>query len=318
MSGTAEHFFPVWWLSNRHLQSCFTTFFPSRARVKVTWERLELPDGDFTDLCWAGTNQEGPIFILLHGLEGSAQSPCIQAMLNWLAPQWKVVVLHFRGCSGRLNRLSRSYHAGDYGDLAYLMGVLQLRYPRRPLIAIGFSLGGSILLRYLANHPEASLQCAVAVSVPFELQACVDYLSNFYHWVLLRTLKQKTLAKIRAGYDMPVSEKELRRLNNFTSFDNAVTAPLHGFCGAKHYYESASIRSSLKRIGHPTLIIHALDDPLIPAHCVPAINEVSSHIMLDLHQKGGHLGFIEGLVPGGPVQWLKKRIGNFLKNFIIK
>ncbi len=310
----SKHFKPVWWLKNRHFQSCFSTFFPLRAKAVLTWEQLELPDGDFIDLCWAGPEQ-ARILVLLHGLEGSVKSHYVQLMLDTLVEnQWRVVVMHFRSCSGRLNRLSRSYHAGEVGDLDYLIRALKIRYPDRSISSLGFSLGGNVLLHYLAQFPQSTLQSAVAVSVPFELSQCVDYLPRFYQWSFLRTMKQKAFEKIKLGYDMPINLKELKTLFDFRSFDDALTGPLHGFCGARDYYEKMTIRHSLSMIQHPTLIIHALDDPLVPAECIPKSTELSPSIHLELFQVGGHVGFIEGVFPWKLNYWLKGRILSFLSD----
>ena len=308
-------FEPPWWLSNRHVQSCVSPIFHPPARVVVRWEQLELPDGDFIDLCWAGENHL-PLVVLLHGLEGSVHSHYIQLMLDALTTAgWQAVVMHFRTCSGRLNRLPRAYHAGETQDLHYLMQTIVTRFPDLPMSAVGFSLGGNVLLHYLVQHPKAPLCRAIAVSVPFDLNRCSDYLAQFYHWMMLHTMKNKTMAKIKAGYKMPVDLQELNTINDFRHFDDKVTAPLHGFSGADEYYEAVTIRHLLNKIEHPTLIIHALDDPLVPSECVPHEKELSKKIVLDLSEKGGHVGFVQGL-PWQPQSWLKQRILDFLQKSV--
>lgn len=305
---------PPWWLRNPHVQSCLNTIFPpSVPNILLTWEELTLPDSDFIDLCWAGP-EEGPIVILLHGLEGSVQSHYIQLMLDILTrSSFRVVVMHFRTCSGRLNRLARSYHAGEIGDLSYLVKVLRSRYPNQIISIVGFSLGGSVLLHYLAKYPKAPLKKAVCVSVPFDLKQCVDYTPFFYQWQLLRTMRLKAIQKIKQGLDMPVSVKEVSSIRCFEVFDNIVTAPLHGFCNVKEYYESNSVRSMLRHIEHATLIIHSEDDPLVPRTCVPTRHEISPNIRLELQAQGGHIGFIQGVSPWRLQYWLTNRIVSFLK-----
>lgn len=307
-----KQFTPPWWLQNRHLQSCYSTLFPHTAKTIINWEQLELPDGDFLDLCWAGPSG-APIVILLHGLEGSVNSHYIQVMLDALVDDgWQVVVMHFRTCSGRLNRLPRSYHAGETGDLTYLLQVLKNRFPGRKISAIGFSLGGNVLLRYLVENPISPLSCAIAISVPFELNKCSDYLAYIYHRRLLKSMKQKIIDKIKHGYEMPTTVSEVRTADSFRSFDEMVTAPLHGFSNADDYYSKVSVRPYLRFIERPTLIIHALDDPLVPADSVPARDELSENIYFELTRKGGHVGFIEGVLPWSPRYWLKERILGFL------
>lgn len=311
-------FTPPWWLRNRHFQSCYSTLFPPTAKTLIRWEQLELPDGDFIDLCWSGPS-EAPLVVLLHGLEGSVNSHYIQLMLDALVDGgWQVVVMHFRTCSGRMNRLPRSYHAGETGDLTYLLHVLKDRFPHKSISAVGFSLGGNVLLRYLVENPISPLRCVVAISVPFELNKCSDYLAYLYHWTLLKSMKQKTIDKIKQGYDMPVTISEVKSVDNFRGFDEKITAPLHGFKSADDYYTRVSVRPYLKLIDSPTLIIHALDDPLVPADSVPTQDELSEKIYFELTRNGGHVGFIQGAFPWIPRYWLKQRILDFLNKKVRK
>ena len=137
-------------------------------------ERLELPDGDFVDLCWTVTASDAvqtPVIAVFHGLEGSIHSPYAMPLLKQISDAgWQGVFMHFRGCSGEPNRLERSYHSGDTGDIRYLLESLSERYPGTPLFAVGYSLGGNALLKYLGeSQKDSPLQAAVAVSVPFTL-----------------------------------------------------------------------------------------------------------------------------------------------------
>ncbi len=303
-----HYFSPPWWLSNRHVQSCLSTIFPQRAQVDLVWEELNLPDGDFLDLCWTGP-MDGPVVILLHGLEGSVNSHYIQLMLNVLSRMgWRVVVMHFRTCSGRLNRLARSYHAGDIEDITYLIEALSSRYPQQCFSIIGFSLGANVLLHYLSHTVSAPIRQAIAVSVPFELSTSVDYSPQFYQWKLLYTMKEKTLQKIKQGLDMPATVQEVAKIHDFRSFDNIVTAPLHGFCSAKEYYERTTIRPFLRGIEHATLIIHSWDDPLVSPSSVPAAAELPACVKLELYERGGHVGFVQGRAPWKLQYWLADRI----------
>lgn len=314
MKGT-QHFEPPWWLRNCHLQSCFSAIFRPKCRNDVLWEQLDLPDGDFVDLCWAG-RMGNPVVVLLHGLEGSVNSHYIQLMVNTLASQWNVVVMHFRSCSGRLNRLPSSYHASHTDDFDYLLQVIQRRFPTRPILAIGFSLGGGVLMHHLVRNPNSPLAAAVAVSLPFELGRCADYIPSFYRWSLLRSMKTKCIQKILAGQEIPATIDQIRNLSDFRSFDNLLTAPLNGFVDADDYYRSSSVRSLLKGVERSTLIIHAEDDPLIPSDTIPYKDELSSSIIFDLHKCGGHVGFISASLPWRIERWFQLRILDFLRKSV--
>ena len=285
-------------------------------RPQLRRERLELPDGDFVDLDWT-LNDSGPIVILFHGLEGSSRSHYARGMLASL-PQhgMRAVLMHFRGCSGEPNRLARAYHSGDTGDIDFLVRTLRAREPNTPLAAIGYSLGGNALLKWLGEQgKDAPVQCAAAVSVPFLLHESTAHmnrgLSRIYQWHLLKSLKQG--AHRKAGkFTPPAPLEEIDRMKSFFEFDDRVTARLHGFDDALHYYTSSSSRQYLNRIRIPTLIVHAIDDPFMHAQVIPAAGELSPPIELDLHRHGGHAGFVGGSLPWKPRYWLEERIPAWL------
>jgi len=310
----AETYFkPPWWLSNRHVQSAYGSLIGLEPRVRVRWQQLDLPDGDFVDLCWAGSHG-APLVVVLHGLEGSVNSHYIQATLQAiLSCQWQAVVLNFRSCSGRLNRLARSYNGGDYTDLAFLLDTLDQTHADVPKAAVGFSLGGNVLMRYLGNHPEASLVAAVGVSVPYDYDASADYLPSFYQHSLLRSMKRKALQKIQQGLLMPATESQVRAVKRLRQFDNLLTAPLYDFDSALHYYHSVSCRNDLIYIKTPTMILHALDDPFIPPETVPVAARLSENIQMEITESGGHLGFIQGGLPWRPKYWFDQRMLKFLR-----
>jgi len=317
MADATTPFKPAWWLRNPHLQTLWPVFFRRRLRPPLRRERLELPDGDFVDLDWT-LNDSGPIVILFHGLEGSSHSHYARGMLTSL-PQhgMRAVLMHFRGCSGEPNRLARAYHSGDTGDIDFLVRTLKAREPNTPLAAIGYSLGGNALLKWLGEQgKDAPVQCAVAVSVPFLLHESTAHmnrgLSRVYQWHLLKSLKQGARRKA-AMFSPPAPLEEINQMKGFFEFDDRVTARLHGFEGAMHYYTSSSSRQYLNRIRIPTLIVHASDDPFMHAKVIPEAGELSPDVELDLHRHGGHVGFVGGHLPWKPRYWLDERIPVWLQ-----
>lgn len=308
------HFTPAPFFSNPHVQTLWPTLFRSTVKLALKRERITLADGDFIDLDW-GASQTGPIVLLCHGLEGSVNSPYIRGMMASLsASGWRVVVMNFRGCSGEPNRLARAYHSGDTGDIAHIITHLQRQYPRDNLFAIGYSLGGNALLKYLGEIGNSqTLTAAVAVSVPFDLDNAAYTLRKsafgLYQRYLLGKLKASVLRK-RPLLDDCIDINAAISAKHFHEFDNLVTAPLHGFKNVEEYYAQSSCAQYLSSIRTPTRIIHAIDDPFLDKSAIPGKNMLSSSVNLEPSSHGGHVGFInrEGY-------WLESAIPAYLARF---
>jgi len=303
-------------LPGPHLQTVWPAFLRTKGSVSLVRERLELPDGDFIDIDWVG--DAGPIVVILHGLQGSSRSPHVRGLLGALARcGWRGAVMHFRGCGGEPNRLPRTYHSGETGDIGYFLRRLREREPSTPVAAVGFSLGGNVLLKWLAERGGgAELAAAVAVSVPFLLAGASGQLdrvgvSRMYRRHFIVDLHRSIMEKFR-GRPGPLDLDMLRRARTFRSFDDRITAPLHGFRDAAHYYHEASCRQYLRGVARPTLILHALDDPFMTRDAIPRRDELSPSIRLELSTSGGHVGFVEGSTPWTARYWLEERIPRFL------
>ncbi len=303
-------------LSNPHLQTVFPNVFYPPPRVKVRRERLELPDGDFIDVDWT-LGGAGPIVIVLHGLEGSIKSRYASRILQRLHDMgYRGALPHFRGCSGEPNRLSIGYHSGFTQDLEYVTGLLKQQEPDTPLAAVGYSLGGNVLLKWLGeSHHAGRLATAVAVSVPFDLadasRAIEQGMSRIYKWSLLGRMRRSSIRKFRQ-VQAPFLLPDIGKIRTFREFDDKLTAPLHGYRDADDYYTRCSSRFFLKNIRVPTLILHAADDPFMSTASVPREEELSPAVTLELSQKGGHVGFVNGSLLH-PNLWLAGRISLHLR-----
>ena len=315
-------FKPSWWLSNAHFQTIWQTFFRKQPEVLTQRERFVLQDGDFIDLDWVGY-EGGPIVLVLHGIAGNIESAYAKGMLRTIADnQWHGVFMHFRGCSGEPNRLSRSYHSGETGDLNYIVTQLQKRYPKKSIAAVGFSMGGNVLLKWLGETGEKNpLVGAVAVSVPLELEKSADHINKglprIYQWWLLRDLRELMVRKFKKATPGSIKVEDIEQIRTFWDYDNTITAPLHGFTDAHDYYTKSSVRQYLKKIQTPTLILHASDDPFMAKDSIADDQDLSAKLTFELSDFGGHVGFVAG-TPWKPVYWLEERIPIFLREFFNK
>lgn len=281
-------------------------------------ERWDTPDGDFLRVhTWAGAPGR-PRVLLLHGLEGGVASRYVGEFARLLAPiGWTLVLLEFRSC-GEPNRLLRSYHSGETGDLAFVVAELLRRDPTTPLFAVGFSLGGNVLLKWLGevgDRAPAPLCAAAAVSPPFDLEvaarACDRRAGGAIARHFLRTLVPKAIAKARR-FPQVLDEAAVRRCRSFAAFDDLVTAPLHGFASAVDYWRSSSCAQFLSAIRKPTLVIAAGDDPLVPAQVWPRAAMAASPVLVGAFSPhGGHCAFAGGGPPWRPRRWAEAEVLRF-------
>ncbi len=329
----SSSFKPAWWLKSPHLQ----TLYPALTRQnplkdQVVRERWGTPDGDFLDVDFYGQNQRQPraIVILLHGLTGSSQSGYIAGLQQVFAQQGVVTVApNFRGCSGQPNNRARSYHSGETEDLDAVYHELLKRFPNPPLFAVGFSLGGNVLLKWLGEKQQTvRVQAACAVSVPYRLDLCATRLdqgfSKLYRYSLIKELKayirNKQTHLLQNNWPEEAHKiqalGDLTPIQSFWEYDDRVVARLHGFKNAHDYYAKSSSGRYLKSITVPTLLIHASDDPFMTRKVIPDQQQLGEHTTLELSAHGGHVGFVGGRLPSKPEYWLEKRIPEFINSYL--
>ena len=319
-----SRFKPAWWLTNPHLQTLWPTLFRRIPAPPCRFEIVSTSDEDILELDWCG--EQGPVVILLHGLTGSFRSQYIRGM-QWaiLKRGWRSVVLNFRGCGRQPNRSARCYHSGETGDLDFLYRRIRQQEPDTPLAAVGYSLGGNVLLKWLGEEAgRTGLFAACAVSVPLELAKCADRmdrgLSRLYRERLLWELKHYMAGKILHLEKLDMFEEaaklrslgDLNDIHSFWEYDDRVIARLYPFRDVSDYYGRCSSRAFLPNIQVPTLLIQARDDPFMTPDVIPPPEETSSQMLLEITDHGGHVGFIEAGKWHQPVYWLEQRIPEFL------
>ncbi len=306
-------------LKNRHLQTIWPSLTHRKNPEIFRRQRLELPDGDFLDLDWFVKNPDSnSLSVLIHGLSGSSNSNYIKRVGNQLlASGVQVVALNLRGATGP-NRLKRSYHSGETSDIDYVIRYLKRAHAIEPpnLYAVGFSLGGNALLKWLGENPNQSLVSkAVAVSPPMDLAIASKTLdrgfAKAYRNAIMKGLKSFAKSK-QAIVEDDVDMEAVLECKTFFQYDDQFTAPLNGFNGAEDYYRQSSSRQFLKYINTETLIIHARDDPFVTPEIIPEQSELGAGVTLELSRKGGHLGFVAKGKGLATQFWLGNRISRFL------
>jgi predicted alpha/beta-fold hydrolase len=320
-------FKPAFGLKNRHFQTLYSALFRKAEPLHVEVETYTLEDGDFLECHWSNKPKDDsnrPIVILFHGLAGSGKSPYIVGVMQELKKNgFASVIMHFRGCSGKENKLPRSYHSGDSGDALSWIKTVASRFPNSKLFGVGYSLGGNMLLKLLGEKADKSpLVAAVSVSAPLQLDICADAMnrgfSKLYQHILLKDLNlslEKKFDKHDMSKYVNIKKNDVKNLKTFWDFDEAYTAPVHGFTSAQDYYTRCSSRQFLKDIRTPTLIIHAEDDPFMTTDILPTQEELSKTVKFELSAYGGHVGFIGGTF-FKPDYWLEKRVVEYFKSFI--
>lgn len=262
-------------------------------------ERLELPDGDFMDLDWSDSPLPTKrVAILLHGLEGDAQRHYITGSAKKLNyNNYDVCAVNFRGCSGVPNRLYRSYHSGVTEDLIVVIEHILNTRDYDEIYLLGFSLGGNLSLKYLGegNCVPRQLKAAVAVSVPCDLKDACDQLLSSKNVLYSARFKKHLLAKLRTKrkqFPDKITEGKIKAIVTLKDFDDAYTAPAHGFRDALDYYATCSSDQFLDTITVPTLILNAKNDSFLGANCYPFKEaENNPHLYLEVPDFGGHVGF---------------------------
>jgi predicted alpha/beta-fold hydrolase len=306
------------WLPGGNAQTIWPALVSRRRpgpRPSYRRERWTTPDGDFIDADWQemsivrsppGTAVDAaPLLVLFHGLEGSSASHYCQAFAHWArAHGWRYVVPHFRGCSGEINLAPRAYHSGDFEEIDWILRRVRAQHAG-PVVAVGVSLGGNALLRWAEEAGESAggvVRAVAAVSSPLDLAAGGHAIGQgfnrlVYTRMFLHTMKPKALRKL-AQHPGLFDREKLLAARDLYEFDNAFTAPLHGFANTDDYWTRGSAKSQLHRVRIPALALNALNDPFVPAASLPRAHEVGRYVTLWQPPHGGHVGFPGGRWPG--------------------
>ena len=323
VDGGEYRYRPAWWLPGPHAQTLWGRFARSRTGVATERECLATDDGDSLELHHVSGPPDAPRVLVLHGLEGSVRSHYVAGILkSAMARQWGASALVFRGCGSTPNLARRFYHSGETQDLAAVFRTLSNRWGNAPWFLVGVSLGGNVLLKWLGESGKAidpRIVAAAAISVPFDLESGSRFISRgfsrVYQHSFMRSLRRKAFAKLER-YPGLFDRKALNDARTIYDFDDAVTAPVHGFASAHDYYKRSSSLGFLAGIRVPTLLLSAKDDPFLPRRILDDVERATkrnSVVVAEFHEHGGHVGFVGGRWPWTPLYYGERRVFEFLE-----
>jgi uncharacterized protein len=312
---------PAWWIPGGHLQTLWGKFFRRQPPAPTRVERWDTPDGDFLEIHRIDSSPAAPRLLLLHGLEGTIRSHYAQGLLNEAVRRnWGADLLIFRSCGPELNRAKRFYHSGETSDLSFALDRVTAAYPNAPLALAGVSLGGNVLLKFLGERGTrlpARLKAAAAISVPFDLSRSSTRInrgfSRVYQRFFLGSLRRKALEKAARYPDLAAVDR-IHGLRTLEDFDDLITGPLHGFRDAQDYYQKSSSLPYLERIRLTTLLLSAVDDPMLPPAVLEDVQRIAKQnpaLHVEFQKKGGHAGFVAGSLPWRPFYYAEHRVGQF-------
>lgn len=319
------HYAAPRWLPGGHLQTLWPALLARRtpgAAAPMRRERWHSPDADFIDVDWLEAPARQTLLVLFHGLEGSSSSHYAQAFADYArARHWAFAVPHFRGCSGEINLAPRAYHCGDHEEIAWILQRFRDRHSG-PILAAGVSLGGNALLRWAQeweHQARAVVQAVAAVCAPLDLNASGHAIGRgfnrqVYTRAFLHSMKPRALAKL-AQYPGLFDRAALLAAKDLHAFDDAFTAPLHGFKNVQDYWTRASAKPLLHRIRVPTLLVNSGNDPFVPSSCLPQQREVGASVHLWQPAQGGHVGFAAGAMPGH-LRTLPEQVGGWFSQHL--
>ncbi len=318
----AHDFRSAWFAPNRHVQTLWGKLFRSHIQLPLRTERWEMPDGDHVELRRLDGAPGRPRLLVLHGLEGGPRSHYVHGLLQLAHERgWSGDLLVFRSCGDKLNDARRFYHSGETGDVAAVVERLINESPDSPLGLAGVSLGGNVLLKFLGERGDdvqPAFRAAAAVSVPYDLARGADAVSQGFARVYERHFLQSLMAKVSAKlehYPDLCDAQSLTGVRTLRDFDDAVTAPIHGFSSAADYYARSSSMQFLGNVRRPTLLLNAEDDPFLPASVLDEVRSIAASnplLELEFSPSGGHVGFIAGQVPWRPFYHAEHRVIEFL------
>ncbi|MGB7340681.1 MAG: alpha/beta fold hydrolase [Phototrophicaceae bacterium] len=330
---TPEPFQPHPLMQNAHVQTLAGEYYrklssePAFRRVRLTTPDDDFLDIDFVDVeghTWEKLGDDAPILYFLHGLEGNARRGYAIDLYKPAAQAgYRCVGINYRSCSGEMNIKPRFYHMGATEDVHFVLEYLLDHFPNAPIMMVGASLGGNILLKYLgeqgANLSERIIAGA-AISPVFiatgTQKISDDRFGKLYGGHLLKKLQVKVRLKAQMLADTPADPYRALKAKTIREFDDAITAPLNGFTSAHDYYSKSNSINFLDTIERPTLLMRSEDDPFFNRDIPYDVIAKNDWLVPAFTAHGGHVGFLEGTTPFNYSNWAQRQIINFFNTVL--
>lgn len=312
-----QHYTAPFYLFDRHLETIYANVARKPAPVNYEREIFHTSDGDIMALDWL-RNDSNRLVVLAHGLEGDSRRKYMVGMAGYFHQRgWNALAWNCRSCGGLMNKLPKMYHHGETDDIGELIDYVAGQKHFDKIALIGFSMGGSIILKYLAAARRLSpkLIAAVAISTPCNLKDAARQtlkpLNRIYFSRSLGSLKRKMQMKAAI---LPHVASRLHLIRNFDDLIRLYTLPVYGFKSVDEFYEQASAGSYLRSVKLPSLIINAKNDPLLTPSCMPAdAAKENPYLFLDMPDRGGHVGFA---LHGKDYTMAERRSFDFIQAFL--
>ncbi|KAF7312384.1 AB hydrolase-1 domain-containing protein [Mycena indigotica] len=338
---------PTWWLPNGHMHTMHSVLGDFSEVDKVWYQRrlLRLVDGGTLGLDFAPPDSpdipdDTPIIVVQHGLTGGSHEPYVRSVLApATAPVdrgglgYRAVVVNFRGCSGVPITSPKFYTAAQTDDLRQALTYISSRFPNAPLVGLGFSIGGNVLIRYLAEEGVNSrISAAAILGNPWDLVkntlglhdstmgryvylpgmgANIKRLLLHHQAIFFKNPAHPTAAALRAALHL--------KKPTLTDFDDIYTrtvgdTPPFPFNSVHEYYAWASSHEVAADVRVPCLTINAADDPVVQRVQMPGADaQNNGYVVTAITESGGHLGWFFGRK--GRKRWTTKPVLEWLQLF---
>jgi uncharacterized protein len=320
-AGPIPAFEPHPLLRGGHLQTIAGRFLPSRRVTLLSaYHEVEIGEGDRLSVLESVPErwQPGdPTALMVHGLAGCARSPyMVRVAARLVAVGIRVVRMNLRGAGSGFGIARGTYHSGRTGDVRAVVEWIAKRVPGSPIAMVGFSLGGNLVLKLAAEaarEPLEGLDCVLAANPPLDLATCCRHLqrpeNRPYDRNFVRLLRRE-VGRLHARFP-ELGPVNLAGAKTLYDFDNLYTAPRNGFRDADDYYARSSAGPLIGQVLVPGLVVHAADDPFIPAEPFHAV-DFPPQVALELLPSGGHLGYLSRRRCQGDHRWLDARLSAWL------